>query len=109
MRKLAYFIPAIVFTIMYGLAIVIGGIGSINPIVIVWVALLWIAGVLLNKGVVWGGLLGMIPGACFVYMGTQETGQIIKETPFGIIILFYYVLCIYFVYKKKEFQLTPYY
>lgn len=51
MRKLAYFIPAIIFTILYGFVIIVGGIGSVNPVVIVWVALLWIAGILLNKGV----------------------------------------------------------
>ena len=99
MKKILFFIPAIVFTIFYGLA-ASGGIGDINPIVILWLALFWISGILLSKTLFWGGLLGVIPAACFIYMGTQETGQIIKETPIGIVVLLYYAVCIYYVYKK---------
>lgn len=99
MKKILFFIPAIVFTIFYGLA-ASGGIGAINPIVILWLALFWISGILLSKTLFWGGLLGVIPAACFIYMGTQETGQIIKETPIGIVVLLYYAVCIYYVYKK---------
>lgn len=104
MKKAAFFIPAIIFTIFYGLA-VFGGMGAVHPIVVLWLALLWAAGIFLNKTMPWGGLLGMIPGACFVYMGTQETGQIFKETPLGVILLLYYALCIlYCIYKKKHTQ-----
>lgn len=99
MKKILFFIPAIVFTIFYGL-LGLGGIGAIHPIVILWLALFWISGILLSKTLFWGGLLGVIPAACFIYMGTQETGQIIKETPIGIVVLLYYAVCIYYVYKK---------
>lgn len=101
MKKLVFFIPAIIFTIFYGLA-AFGGMGAIHPSVMLWLALLWIAGVFLSKAMFWGGLLGFIPGVCFIYMGTQETGQIFKETPLGVIILLYYAACmIYCVYKKE--------
>lgn len=100
MKKLIFFIPAIVFTILYGCA-ALEGIGAIHPIAIVWLLLFWSAGVLLSKAIFWGGLLGIIPAACFIYMGTQETGQIISETPIGIAILLYYGVCIYCVYKKN--------
>lgn len=100
MKKLVFFIPAIVFTIFYGL-VASGGIGAIHPIVILWLALFWISGVLLRKTMFLGGLLGILPAACFIYMGTQETGQIMKETPIGIVILLYYAVCMYFVYKKS--------
>lgn len=103
-KKLAFYIPAIILTIFYCLA-ALGGMGAIHPIAVLWLALLWIAGILLSKSVFWGGLLGFIPGACFIYMGMKETGQIFKETPLGVFILLYYAVCmIYCVYKKKHAQ-----
>lgn len=48
MKKLAFFIPAIALTIFYGLA-AFGGMGAIHPIVVLWLALLWIAGIFLSK------------------------------------------------------------
>ncbi|MEG1994323.1 MAG: hypothetical protein RR048_05375 [Oscillospiraceae bacterium] len=101
MKKFVLFIPAIVFTIFYGLT-ALGGIGAIHPIVILWLALFWIAGILLSKSIFLGGLFGVIPAACFIYMGTQETGQIINEAPIGIVVLLYYSVCIYCVYRKSR-------
>lgn len=102
MKKLVFFIPAIIFTIYYGFAL-LAGMGAIHPIVLVYLVLFWIAGIFLSKAMFWGGLLGFIPGVCFTYMGTRETGQIYKETPVGVIILLYYAACIlYCVYKKKQ-------
>lgn len=102
MKKLVFFIPAIIFTIFYGLA-ALAAMGAIHPIVVLWLALLWIAGVFLSKSMFWGGLIGFIPGVYYIYMGMQETGQIFKETPFGVIILLYYAVCIvYCIYKNKH-------
>ena len=100
MKKLLFFIPAMIFTIIYG-CLALGGVGAIHPIVIVWVLLFWIAGVLLSKTMIWGGMFGLIPAACFIYMGTQETGQIFSETPIGIVVLLYYAACMYYIHKKN--------
>ncbi|MFV0255132.1 MAG: hypothetical protein ACK5G7_03270 [Erysipelotrichaceae bacterium] len=100
MKKLWFFVPAVIFTLLYGL-LALGEISAINPIVIVWLLFLWLAGVLLSKTIFWGGLVGMIPALSLIYMGTQETGQIINEAPIGIVVLLYYLVCIYFVYKKR--------
>lgn len=100
MKKILFFIPAIIFTIFYGW-VALDGVGAINPIVIVWLLLFWIAGVLLSKAMFWGGLFGVIPALYLIYMGTQETGQIINETPIGVVVLLYYAVCIYYVYKKN--------
>lgn len=101
MKKLVFFIPAIVFTFFYGFA-ALTALGAIHPSVAVLLLLLWIAGVLLSKSVCWGGLFGVAPAVLFIYMGTQETGQIINETPIGIVLLLYYAVCIYFVYRKNH-------
>lgn len=103
MKKILFFLPAIVFTIFY-VWVVFGGIGAVHPIVIVWLALFLAAGVLLSKDKFWGGLFGVIPAAAFIYMGTQTTGQIFNEAPVGIVVLLYYAVCIYCVYKNKKLK-----
>lgn len=102
MKKLIFFVPAILFTFFYGFIILVSGTVSLNPIVIVWLASMWIAGILLNRESWWGGLIGTIPGLCFIYMGTQDTGQIIKETPIGIVVLLFYVGCSLIIYKNNR-------
>lgn len=101
LKNIFYLIPAIVFTLFYGW-LGLDGIGAIHPIVLVWLALFWIAGILLSQTVFWGGLLGLIPAVYFIYMGTQETGQIVSQTPIGVITLLYFALCTYCVYKIKQ-------
>ena len=101
MKKIVFYIPAIIFAILYG-GIAISHIGAISPIVAVWLALFFISGFILNKNVFWGGLLGMIPAIHLIYMGTQEKGQIINEIPIGIVVLIFYIICGYFVYRNNK-------
>lgn len=101
MKNIVFFIPAIFFTIFYGW-VALNGIGSIDAFVIVWLFLFWIAGILLSKNIFGGGIPGLIPGFYFIYLSTQSNGQPINiERPLGIIILLYYVICIFCVYKKN--------
>lgn len=101
MKKIIFYIPAIIFSIFYG-ALTISDIGAISAIVAVWLALFFVSGVLLNKNIYWGSLLGALPAIHLIYMGTQETGQIISETAIGIVVLTFYVICGYFVYRKNK-------
>ena len=79
LKKIIFYVPAIVFTILYGVA-TITKIGAISPIVVVWLALFFISGFILNKKYLsWGSLLGALPAIHIIYMGTQEKGQIINE------------------------------
>ncbi len=103
MRKITFFVPAIIFTFFYGLLASSGG-GALSSMVIVWLILFWIAGTLLSKSMFWGGLIGTIPAVCFIYMGTQETGQIMSETPIGIVVLLYYAICACCVYRKRKLK-----
>ncbi|MGL5253423.1 MAG: hypothetical protein ACRC9L_00100 [Brevinema sp.] len=101
MKKVLFFIPAIIFALFYGF-LAITAIGAISPIVIGWLALFLVAGVLLSRTVFWGSLLGVLPAIHLIYMSTQETGQVVNiELPLGIIVLLFYVICGYFVYKKR--------
>lgn len=101
MRKSIFYIPAIIFSILYGVLAIID-IGVISPIVVVWLALFFISGFILNKDVFWGSILGTLPAINLIYMGTQETGQIINEMPIGIVLLIFYIICGYFVYRNNN-------
>ncbi|MFL2062040.1 hypothetical protein ACEN4K_11650 [Marinilactibacillus psychrotolerans] len=101
MKKIIFYVPAIVFTILYGV-VAITNIGAISPIVVVWLALFFISGFILNKNISWGSLLGALPAIHIIYMGTQETGQIINEMTIGIVLLIFYITCGYFVYRNNK-------
>jgi len=102
MKKIVYYMPAIIFTVFYGSVVVGGGIGIISPIVIVWLVLFLIGGILLSKNVFWGSLFGALPAISLIYMGTKETGQIINEMPIGIIVLIFYIICGGYVFYKSK-------
>jgi hypothetical protein len=105
-KKMVYYIPAIIFSLFLSLLIVGGGINIISPIAAVWLFLFITSGILLSKNMFWGCLLGALPAIHMIYMGTQDTGQIINEIPIGIIVLVFYILCggIVFYKSKKQAQ-----
>ena len=100
-KKIIFFIPAIIFTTLYGF-VAIDRIGSISPVVAVWLVLFLSSGILLSKDIFWGGLLGSLPGIHLIYMGNQETGQLINETPIGILVLIFYIVCSRYIYYKLK-------
>lgn len=103
MKKFVFYIPAILFTILFGWLSITFGIKSTSPIVLVWIALFLVGSFILNKGRFWGGFLGVLPGIHWIYMSTQETGQPINiEFPIGISVVIFYMLCIVYVYRKNE-------
>lgn len=101
MKKIVFYIPAIIFTAIFGsVAIIFGGIRVISPLVAVWLVLFFISGILLNKNMFLGSILGALPAIHMIYMGTKETGQIINEKPIGIVVLLFYIICGYAIYRK---------
>ncbi len=66
MKKIMFYIPAIALVIFHGV-IAISNIGTISPIVVVWLALFIMSGFILNKHVFCG---------CFVYCS-----QIMMKAP----------------------------
>ncbi|CCZ56415.1 uncharacterized protein BN478_00316 [Clostridium sp. CAG:1219] len=102
MRKILYFLPFVLGCILY---IFLGIASSFDSIhFLAWIALviLFIAALLMKNNKWWGCILGIAVGILLIYMGTQETGQIIKETPFGIIMCIYYIVCAILSYKKSN-------
>ena len=101
-RKSIYFIPTIILSVLYGLVVIGGGISIISSVAAVWLILFLTSGILLSKNIFWGSLLGVLPAIHMIYMGTQDTGQIINEIPIGIIVFVFYIICGGFVFFKSK-------
>lgn len=100
MKKLLLYLPAIVFTILYGL-LFIAGFGATSTVAF-WIGLFILSGYLLSKKVLWGGFIGFIPGVHLIFMSTKATGQVIDiEFPMGIVIIFYYIILLVLFIKRK--------
>lgn len=101
--KIIFYIPLILFLLLYGYVAASIGISSISPILLVWFAFYLAAGILLSKGKIVGALLGMMPGIHLIYMSTINTGQVINiERPMGIFIVIFYLICSGLVILKKR-------
>ena len=102
-KQFLYFLPFIIFIVVY-IAAVFMGLGMISVKEVIWIALFLISGFLLSKEKVWGCLFGMIPGIVFVWMSTNDTGQVINiELPLGIAIIGFFVGCGIGIYRKSLF------
>lgn len=101
MKKIIFYIPAIIFTFFYGM-IAISNKWPISPIVFIWLALFFVSGYILHRNVYWGSLFGLLPAIHLIYMGTQDTGQIISETPIGIVVFIFYIICGCVVFKNNK-------
>lgn len=77
------------------------GFGAINPAIWLFLALLIVSGILMSKNRWWGCFSGVIVGFALIWMGTQDTGQLISEMPIGVAICIYYLICGFIVYKKQ--------
>lgn len=102
MKKYIGYIPAILFSAFY-LIVGFAGAGLELSMILLWLACFWISALLLHKGLFWGGVFGIFPAIHMIYMGTQETGQVIDiEIPLGIVlVLFYVFIGIYFWRRRK--------
>ena len=99
-KQILYFIPFILSVIIY-IGATFMGLGLISVKEIIWLVLFLTSGFLLSMGKFWGSIFGLIPALTFVYMSTQEAGQVINiELPLGIGIAIYYIVCSFIVYKK---------
>ena len=94
MKKYIGYIPAALLTTFY-LAAGLTGASITMSMALFWLACFWIAAFLLHKGLVWGGIFGLIPGLHMILIGDSDL-------IFGIaVVLFYMILGIY-LWKKKD-------
>ena len=68
-----------------------------------WIAIMFIAAVVMLKGKWYGCIGGLIVGCVLIYMSTKYTGQPFDiERPLGLILCVYYLICGVTVYKKDK-------
>lgn len=94
MRKYIGYIPAVLFAALYLLSGLTGA--SLEQfMVLIWLACFFIAAVLLHKGIIWGGVFGMLPAAQMIYTGGSEALV-------GIGIAVFYIVLGVYLWKKKD-------
>ena len=102
MKKKLYFLPFVLGCMLYTFLGIASSFGSINQFVWIALGMILISGILMDKKKWWGSVLGILIGILLIYMGNQETGQIIKETLFGIIMCIYYIVCSIISYRDAN-------
>ncbi len=105
MKKILYFIPAILVMILCLFVAFTDGL-SFDSNAWVYVVLPILAGAILSLNKWWGGLFGMATGAMIIYASTQGEIHIINEMPIGIVVCIYYAIMGYVAYKDKKNKTT---
>ena len=101
MKKYIGYIPAVLFTAFY-LLVGLTGAGLELSMILIWLACFWVSAFLLHKGLFWGGIFGLFPAVHMIYMGTQETGQVINiEIPLGLALMLFYAVLGVYLWKKR--------
>ena len=101
MKKIIFYIPVIIFIIFYGWACFILEVGFISKDSVFFVGSFFVAGVLLSKNIFCGCLIGILPSICSIY-GSIKGTYLGIEIPLGTIVFIYYILCGYYIYRKKS-------
>ena len=101
MKKAIVFAPSAIFTVaIVALNIILK---TFSPLWYAWVLLLWVGGLVMNKGKAWGAVIGLLPGVHLIYMSTQYTGQVINiELPLGLIVVIFYLGCGFVIWKRNR-------
>ncbi|MDO4794214.1 MAG: hypothetical protein Q3993_08515 [Filifactor alocis] len=100
MKKVLYFVPAILFLMFLIWAVFRLGIGSIEPTAALFALFLMTAGALLGMGSLIGALVGISPALYLISFGRDtKTGV---EFYVGLFLLIYYALCGYGVWSAKR-------
>ena len=103
MKKMIYFTPTIIALLLYIVLGFVSGFGAINPIVWLWIAIMFISAVVMLKDKWYGCIGGFTVGCVLIYMSTQYTGQPINiERPLGMILCAYYLICGVAIFKKSK-------
>ena len=71
MKKYIGYLPAVLLLVFY-LLTGLTGVSMVLPIILIWLACLLMAGVLLHKGIVWGGVFGAFPALFMALKGGTE-------------------------------------
>ncbi len=101
MKKILYFMPAIVFGLVYCLLLVEGQ-GPILWHGWVFLVLMIVSGILLAKKKWWGAIPGIGIGIFFVCTGLANEYAILPEWQVGIVLILYFLFCGVFSTSKNK-------
>ena len=90
MKKVLYFIPAIVFGLIYCL-LIFEGAGLVLWHGWLFLALMIASGILLAKKKWWGAIPGVVIGVFFICSGLTNEYAILPEWQVGIVLVLYYI------------------
>ena len=101
MKKIFYFLPAIVFGLVY-LLLIVENAGSIEPHGWFILALMILSGILLAKNKWWAAIPGVCIGIFFIYSGLTNEYMILPEWQTGIVLVLYNIGCGVFAASNKK-------
>ena len=101
MKKYIGYIPAVILTAAY----MIFSRGTVMPVIIVGLLLIWASAFLLHKGFFWGGAFGTLSAVGLICTGIKYTAA--AELLIGIALAVFYVICGIFLRKKEDPVKTP--
>ncbi len=99
MKKVLYFLPAIIFLIFYVFAFIIA---DLEPIAYVFCALLILAGAVLSSDKWWGSIVGILVGVWLAVLDITTTGAVIRQWPIGFAVAVYFIVCGYLSFRKNK-------
>ena len=101
MKKILYFLPAIVFGLVY-LLLTFEGQGPILWYGWLFLALMIVSGILLAKNKWWAAIPGVCIGIFFIYSGLTNEYMILPEWQVGIALVLYNIGCGVFAASNKK-------
>lgn len=103
MKKLLYFVPAVLAMLLYAALGFMGGFGAIDPWVWFWIGILFLSALVLARNKWYGCVGGLAAGCLLLFMSTRYTGQVVSlERPLGILLCIYFLVCGIAVYRKTQ-------
>lgn len=98
MKKLFYHLPALVFTAWTVCLCLVSR--RLIPIWQIWNVLMWVGGMLLARGKLWGCIPALIPAGMILYFSIGQPAGLQLAT--GLSFAVYYCACGLWVWRKKK-------
>lgn len=100
MRKIIYFAPFIAYVLFILWASGLFGFNSLEVSAWIFGIMLFVSSFMLSRKIYYGGIIGMIPAVYLIYAGENSKTGI--EKSIGFVLLLFYLLSIYSVWREKK-------